>query len=35
MYVPSQQLHGQLQTQHSVDAGNYIMYEHSIKSKIN
>jgi hypothetical protein len=24
IYVPSQQLQGQLQTQHSVDTGNYI-----------
>jgi hypothetical protein len=25
IYVPSQQLQGQLQTQHSVDTSNYIM----------
>jgi cell division protein FtsL len=25
IYVPSQQLQGQLQTQHSVDTGNYII----------
>jgi hypothetical protein len=25
IYVPSQQLQGQLQTQHSVDKGNHIM----------
>jgi hypothetical protein len=25
IYVPRQQLQGQLQTQHSVDTGNYIM----------
>jgi hypothetical protein len=30
IYVPSQ-----LQTQHSVDTGNYIMDKHNIKSKIN
>jgi cell division protein FtsL len=24
IYVPSQQLQGQLQTQHTVDTGNYI-----------
>jgi hypothetical protein len=35
MYVPSQQLQGQLQTQHSVDTGNYIMDKHRIKPKIN
>jgi hypothetical protein len=33
--VPSQQLQGQLQTQHNVDTGNYIMYKHNIKSKTN
>jgi hypothetical protein len=35
IYVPSQQLHGQLQTQRSVDTGNYIMEKHNIKPKIN
>jgi hypothetical protein len=25
IYLPSQQLQGQLQTQHRVDTGNYIM----------
>jgi hypothetical protein len=35
IYVPSQQLQGQLQTQHSVDTGKYIMGEHSLKSKSN
>jgi hypothetical protein len=35
IYVPSQQLQGQLQTQHSVDIGNYIMDKHCIKSKAN
>jgi hypothetical protein len=33
IYVPSQQLQGQLQTQHSVYTGNYIMDKHNIKSK--
>jgi hypothetical protein len=35
IYVPSQQLQGQLQTQHSVDTGNYIMDKYNIKLKIN
>jgi hypothetical protein len=35
IYVPSQQPQGQLQTQHSVDTGNYILDKHNIKSKIN
>jgi hypothetical protein len=35
IYVPSQQLQGQLQTQYSVDIGNYIMDRHYIKSKTN
>jgi hypothetical protein len=35
IYVPSQQLQGQLETQNSVDVGNYIMDKHNIKSKIN
>jgi hypothetical protein len=35
IYVPSQQLQGQLQTQHSVDTSNYIMEKHNIKSKTN
>jgi prephenate dehydrogenase len=30
--VPSQQPQGQLQTEHSVDTGNYIMDKQSIKS---
>jgi hypothetical protein len=30
IYVPSQQLQGQLQTQHSVDTGNYIKDKHNI-----
>jgi hypothetical protein len=35
IYVPSQQLQGQLQTQHSVDTVNYIIDTHNIKPKIN
>jgi hypothetical protein len=35
IYVPSQQLQGQLQTQHSGDTSNYIMDRHNIKSKTN
>jgi hypothetical protein len=35
IYVPSQQLQGQLQTQHSVETGNYIMDKHNIKPKKN
>jgi hypothetical protein len=35
IYVPSQQLQGQLQTQHSVDTSNYIMEQYNIKSKAN
>jgi hypothetical protein len=31
-YVPSQQLQGHLQTQHSVDTGNYIRDKHNIKT---
>jgi hypothetical protein len=31
--VPSQQLQGQLQTQHSVDTSNYIMGEHNFAKK--
>jgi hypothetical protein len=32
IYVPSQQLQGRLQTQHSVDTSNYIMdNQHKIK----
>jgi hypothetical protein len=30
--VPSQQLQGQLQTQHSVDTGNYIKDKHNMKT---
>jgi hypothetical protein len=33
--MPSQQLQGKVQTQHSVDTGNYIMDKYNIKSKIN
>jgi hypothetical protein len=32
IYVPSQQLQGQLQTQHSVDTGNYIKDKRNIKT---
>jgi hypothetical protein len=35
IYVPSQQLQDQLQTEHSVDTGNYIMDKHNMKSKTN
>jgi hypothetical protein len=35
IYVPSQQPQGQLQTQHSVDTGNYIIDKHNINSKTN
>jgi hypothetical protein len=35
IYVPSQQLGGELQAQHSVDTSNYIMDKHNIKSKTN
>jgi hypothetical protein len=35
IYVPSQQLQDQLQTQHSIDASNYIMEQYNIKSKTN
>jgi hypothetical protein len=35
IYVLSQQLQGQLQTQHSVDTSNYVMDKHYIKSKTN
>jgi hypothetical protein len=33
--LPSQQLQGQLQTQHSVDTSNYIMGKPNLKSKSN
>jgi hypothetical protein len=32
IYVPSQQLQGQLQTQHSVDTSTYIMEQYNIKT---
>jgi hypothetical protein len=35
IYVPCQQLQGQLHTQHSVDTSNYIMGKHNIKSNSN
>jgi hypothetical protein len=34
IYVLSQQLQGQLQTQHSVDTGNYIIDQYNIKTKV-
>jgi hypothetical protein len=35
IYVPSQQLQGQLQTQHNVDTGDYIMEkQHKVKDKL-
>jgi hypothetical protein len=33
--VPSQQPKGQLQTQHSLETGNYIIDKHNIKIKTN
>jgi hypothetical protein len=33
--MPSQQLQGRLETQRSVDTGNYIMDRHNIKAKTN
>jgi hypothetical protein len=33
--VPSQQLQGQLQTQHSVDTSNYFIEQYNLKSKTN
>jgi hypothetical protein len=35
IYVPRQQLQGQLQTLHSVDTSTYIMDKYNIKSKSN
>jgi hypothetical protein len=35
IHAPSQQLQGQLQTEHSVDTSNYIMNKHNIKSMTN
>jgi hypothetical protein len=35
IYMPSQQLQSQLQTQHSVDTGNYIVEQYNIDSKRN
>jgi hypothetical protein len=32
IYTPSRQVQGQLQTQHSVDPGNYILEKHNIKT---
>jgi hypothetical protein len=33
IFAPSQQVQGQLKTQHSIDTSNYTMDKHSIKSK--
>jgi hypothetical protein len=33
IYVPSQQLQGQLQMQHSVDTGNHVKDKHEIRVK--
>jgi hypothetical protein len=33
IYVPSQQVHGQLQTRNSADTGNHIQDKHSIKTR--
>jgi DUF971 family protein len=35
IYVPSQQLQGHLQAQHSVDTGKYIVDKHDIKRETN
>jgi DUF971 family protein len=35
IYMPSQQLQGHLQTQHTVDTSNHIVGKHNIKSKTN
>jgi hypothetical protein len=35
IYLPSQQLQGQLQTHNCVDISNYIMEQYNIKSKTN
>jgi hypothetical protein len=35
IYVPSQQLQGELQTQHNADTGNCIMDKQNMKSKTN
>jgi hypothetical protein len=34
IYVPSQQPKGQLQTQHSLDTGNYIIDKHKLQASI-
>jgi hypothetical protein len=34
-YVPSQQLQGQLEAQHSAGIGNYIMDKYNIKTRLN
>jgi hypothetical protein len=33
IYVPSQQLQGQLQTEHTVDTNNYITDKHNLKTR--
>jgi hypothetical protein len=35
IYVPNEQLQGQLRAQHSVNTSNYIMEQYNIKSKTN
>jgi hypothetical protein len=35
IYMPSQQLQGQLQTQHNIGTDNQIVDKHNIKSKTN
>jgi hypothetical protein len=35
IYVPSQQPKGQLQTQHRIETGNYIIDKRNIKTKTN
>jgi hypothetical protein len=32
IYVPSEQRKGQLQTQHSLDTGNYIIYKPKLQA---
>jgi hypothetical protein len=34
IYVPTQQPKGQLQTQHSLDTGNYIIYKPKLQTNI-
>jgi hypothetical protein len=35
IYMPSQHIYGQLQTQHSVDIGHYVMEQYNIEAKTN